>query len=196
MFAWFRDQSISLKLLSVFSIMLVGYATGGYFAWDAIQKTENLAELALKARSLRNNMNTARIAVEQIIIRHYAKGYNGDSDDEDKKDILENTEKTYTGIQDLKNSDLKDYPAIKDNLDKLEDDTKAYANTRDTEQLPAVYRGDLEKASQVSVGQNRVRFAEIKVLAYEIADHCRLLAKQCGERATNLLIWLGITQLY
>jgi len=195
MFSWFRNFSINAKLVWSFLIMIGGFMIACWCAYSAIETNNEHTKMALKSRDLAEKMTSARQDISKIIIRHYVHNLSSTSDDEDKKDITDSTQDVYNLIAELKQMAASDPDAmhmLADPTTGLEARVKDYAGTRDTEQLPAIFRNEIEKAGQISVSTQSQRFTDIIESAHKLAEHFSVQAKESGDAATRLFLIIGV----
>jgi hypothetical protein len=136
--------SIGAKFIVSFVLMFCGFASAGYFAWDAVQTTEHLTDMAIDSRLLRSNISGARLAVSQLMLRKFAHDNNEKLDELELHEASALTADTFSRIENLqRQSSQQNNLELKSCLQSLSEVMQAYVSVRDSEQISAIRNGHI-----------------------------------------------------
>ena len=193
--------STRTKLAIAFGVMLLLLLGIAWFAYRAIDNI-NSAHQELFQRDFNNSIDLITIEADENSVRVgmliMATSTNKVDQDRALADVRQNADAIAKTLQKLLNRN-KNEGALYSRIEELNRIREAYAQTRETEIIPAIQRGDLQRAQTISLSIQQERFEKMRSIVRSLGDEARARAASAVSESnrkvyhtTRIFIAVGI----
>jgi len=186
---WFVNLKTRTKLILGFGsiIVLLAVVIGiAYSALVAIQRDYGITASIARLESGMNAQRAVLLAMMAMTERTQQEG---------QHTILKTVTQESQALIDQLTKDTQDDPALAPRLKEWVNIRNEFLQVRDTQLIPFIFAGKPEEARALAIGEQQQRYAKMRELGGQLADHAKARADKTARKAILILMVLGIAAL-
>jgi len=187
--SWMSNLRTAGKLSLGFGLMVVLLAAVAVAAYRGISAVERHSAFARALTALESNMNAHRADVLTMMAVAERSGQEAL-----RRAIDDRTRESETFLQQARELARTDLPLL-GRIEALSSARASFNQTRDTEVIPAILEGNLEKARTLALGIQNERYLAMRELGGRLAEEARQRSRQQARQALVTSLSVGLIAL-